>query len=185
MRLLNEPLSHSNKAHVLSFIYVCWDTALCFSLFQDITLFISLVLAEERKSCTYTPEQYALQGSFLSNPSRWHRNKREMFSKSFLRIRILSLMCLISCPACIFPICEEHQCHSKLRADQPVGLWSETTQIKNQTRRIPKKEGKKKQSGINKYLNWEGSPQNYKADPPMTSYLNRNFVQKNPDFWWP
>lgn len=123
--------------------HVCWDTVLCFNLFQDVTLFISLVPAEERKSCTYTSEQQALQGSFLSNPSRWHRNKREVFSMSFLRIRTLSLICLTSCPACIFPVCEEHQCHRKLRADQPLGLWSETTQIKSNKKNSQKRRKEK------------------------------------------
>lgn len=61
----------------LPFIYAhcCWDIALCFNLSQDITL------AEERQNCTYSTEQYALQGSFLSNPSGWHKNKRGVFHR--------------------------------------------------------------------------------------------------------
>lgn len=145
----------ATKLIFLPFIYVycCWDTALCFNLFQDITLFISLFLAEERKSCTYTPEQYTLQRSFLGNPSRWHKTKREVFSSSFLWIRILSLMCLKSCPACIFQVYEAHQCHSELRAGQPVGLWPQSSLIvfkKNQTRKNSHKGGKEKKSRINK-----------------------------------
>lgn len=67
-----------------------------------------------------------LLGSFLGNPSRWHRNKREVFSTSFLWMSILSCECLTSCPtscsACIFQVYNKHLCHSGLRADQSMGF---------------------------------------------------------------
>lgn len=103
-------------------VYSCWDMVACCNLFQDVTTFSFLFLAEARKSCTYTPEQYALQGSFLGNPSRQHRNKRGVFSTSFLWMRTLSLRCLTSCQACIFQVCDKHLCLSDLRADQPKGF---------------------------------------------------------------
>jgi len=58
-------------------------------LFQGITTFIFPFLAEARKSCAYAPKQYALQGGLLGNPPRWHRNRREAFSPSFLWMSIL------------------------------------------------------------------------------------------------
>lgn len=103
-------------------VYSCWDMVSCCNLFQDITTFIFLFLAEARKNCTCSPEQYALWGSFLGNPSRWHRNKREVFPTIFLWMSILSLRCLTSCQACIFHLCDKHLFHRELRADQPMGF---------------------------------------------------------------
>lgn len=133
MRLLNEPWSHCKKVYFPS-LHLCVPsfaarTQHCPSTCSKTQLCSSLCFWHKRGRAEPT-----LQNNMPCREAFWATlpggtGTKEVFPTSFLQIRILSLMCLTSCPACIFPVREEHQCHSELRADQPVGLWSETTQI--------------------------------------------------------